>query len=600
MLFITCGFAQDVINNCVRIDFENFNNSGQAISDQYLESAGVRFQLENGSYPVLAQTGAPTEAFTSSFGSDNINDPALIGNFILTDDGLLDGVDYSPLLVFFENPVDSVSGLILDIDADEEFEIMALDENGVVLISQIIESGDSMTGDAVATPWGFNLEGCEGQIYSIKFDGSRTSGDFGLGMDNFVFCFSGTDLIQDLTVSVTNIICQDNPGAIEILFDDQNNLNFSIDNGLSSNSNGIFENLTIGEYEIIVTDNNGCSGILNAEVLAEGPTIIEEVILTHTSCGLNNGSFQVTATQDQGVIYFLNTDAFNPQSSNTFQDVEPGTYTVTVIGPTGCSAAKEITINPSDDLFIEDSELIDDACQKMVGSIGINTNGGTGELSYSLDEGEFQESPFFDSLSIGEYVVAIQDEAFCTRYDTVQINDTPGIVISNIQTTETLCDIPSGSVSFSASGGTGDLSYRLDDGETSSQPFFDLLDAGEHFITVFDELGCSLDSLAKIDIPICPIFIPNIFTPTVEDENKEFKIYTNPEQNVNILVYQIYDRWGARIYSASNFGIYDNGFWWNGNDAGYKYSSGVYAYIIEVEYFDGSRETFYGDITLAR
>ena len=80
----------------------------------------------------------------------------------------------------------------------------------------------------------------------------------------------------------------------------------------------------------------------------------------------------------------------------------------------------------------------------------------------------------------------------------------------------------------------------------------------------------------------------------------EFKIYTNEGQNVNIIQYQIYDRWGTRIYSASNFGIYNNGFWWNGNDAGYKFSTGVYAYIIEVEYFDGSRETFFGDITLLR
>jgi len=600
MLIINSSYSQEVFNNCVRIDFENFNSSGQTISDQYLENAGIRFQLENGSFPVLAQPGAPTEAFTSGFGPDNIDDPALIGDYILTDDGLLDGVDYSPLLVFFDNPVDSVSGLILDIDADEEFEILALDENGVVLMSQLIESGDSLTGDAIATPWGFNLAGCEGRIHSIKLDGSRTSGDFGLGMDNFVFCFSGTDLIQDLEVNVTNILCQDNPGEIQILFDDQANLTFSIDGGISSNTTGVFENLTIGEYEIIVTDENGCQGVLNTEVLAEGPTIIEEVIITHTSCGLNNGSFQIIATQDQGVIYFLNTDAFNPQSQNTFENVEPGVYTATVIGPTGCSAAQVITINPSDDLFIEDSDLIDDACQKMIGSIEVNTNGGTGALTYSLNENEFQESPFFDSLSMGEYVVEIQDEAFCTRYDTVQINDTPGIIISNIQTTETLCEIANGTVSFAASGGTGQLTYRLDNETISSQPFFAFVDVGEHIISVFDELGCSLDSLARIDIPICPIFIPNIFSPAIEDENKEFKIYTNQEQNVNILRYQIYDRWGARIYNASNFGVYDNGFWWNGNDAGYKYSSGVYAYIIEVEYFDGSRETFYGDITLAR
>ena len=546
---------------------------------------------------MIATRGLPTEAYFSSFGPDEANDPSIIGDYLLTDDGLLNGTDFSTLIVSLENPVDSVSGVILDIDSDESFIVNALDENDNVLMTQVIEAGDELTGDGIATPWGFNLDGCEGSIYTITFDGTRSSGDFGLGMDNFVFCFSGIDLIEDLDVNVTDILCQDNPGAIAITSNNPD-LMYSIDDGENFNDTGLFENLSLGEYEIIVQDPSGCIAILNEEVAADGPTVIEELIINHTSCGLENGSFEVFATQDQGVIYFI--DAFSFQSQNSFEDLPAGNYTITVIGPSGCSASQEFEILDSEPLFLEDPVLEDDACQKTIGSIEVNTNGGTGDLSYSLNDGAFQSSPFFDSLVMGQYTLEIQDERFCTLLDTVQINDTPGIAIDEIQTTETICDLPIGTIALSASGGTGALNYQLENGDLNSIAFFEFLSEGEYNLTVVDELGCRQDTVARIDIPICPLYIPNVFTPEVEGENNEFRIYARESQEVAIISYQLYDRWGSRIYSASNFGIYDNGFWWTGNDDSYEYSSGVYVYRIEVEYFDGSQEVLVGDITLVR
>ena len=600
-IFLSSLTAQTFEDNCVHINFENFQNgnSSSEYFEQIISDYGISFELANGSNPVIAQVGEPSEAFFSAFGIDAPEDPSLIGNFFLTDDGVIDGVEYSPLLINFTNPIDSVSGIILDLDSDEEFEILASDENGNELFYQKLVAGEDMTGDGIATSWGFNLDGCEGTIHSLRFEGFRSSGDFGLGLDNFIFCLGGTDLLQDLNVEVTNILCQDNPGTIEIIGDNIDDLFFSIDQGENLTEVPLFENLTLGEYEIIVSDGISCSGILNAEVLAAGPTVIEEIIVTHTSCGLDNGSFQVIATQDEGVIYFLESDAFAFQNQNTFDNLEPGLYRVTVIGPTGCSAAGEVFINPSEDLFVEEAGIMDDACQQMNGSIQLNTTGGTGDLLYSIDGNDFQDSSIFDSLSIGEYFFTIQDDAFCTRFDTVQIGETPAVSIDQIQTTETLCDLPTGTVSFVASGGTGNLSYLLDGNQLNEQPMFESLDVGEFVITAIDELGCSVDSLAIIATPICPIFIPNIFTPA-DDDNTKFRLYTNPMQEVNILSYEIFDRWGARIFASANFSIYDDGFWWNGNDQGYKYSSGVYVYRIEVEYFDGSQEIFFGDITLAR
>ncbi len=599
--FSTFLSAQSIENNCLRVDFESINGTqsspGLKISDQFID-AGVSFVLENGEFPVLANRGLPTEAFFSGFGPDNVGNQSLIGEYMLTDDGQVDGVDYSPLLIKFENPIDSISGYILDIDSDEEFEIIALDENDNLIYSQTIKSGEEQTGDGIATPWGFNLEGCFGQVYSVRFEGSRGSGDFGLAMDNFIFCFEGVDLLQNLETNVTDILCQDNPGAIEIINNSDSELQYSIDGGISFVEDGIFNNLNTGSYEIIVIDENGCEAILNEVVQATGPTVIEDLIITHTSCGLNNGSFEVFATQEQGVIYFI--DAFNFQNQNTFENLSPGSYTVTVIGPTGCSASTDFEINPSYELFLEEPITQDDACQKTIGSIEPMFSGGTGTMNYSINGSMFQEEAFFDSLSMGEYIITYQDESFCTLIDTVHIGETPGLSIQNIRISETLCELPTGRIEFKVIGGTGDYQYQLDDGPFYSEPLFIELSQGEYLITAIDEIGCDIETKVNIPIPVCPIYIPNIFTPESIDGNNVFLLQTNSDQQVKILNYEIYDRWGSLIYTAKDFDIIENGFWWNGNKGSFLYPNGVYAYRILLEHFDGTQELIVGDITLIR
>jgi len=404
--------------------------------------------------------------------------------------------------------------------------------------------------------------------------------------------------LDDLEVVSTNIICQDNPGAIQVINNGDLNLMYSLD-GNNFNDTGLFSDLIVGEYLILVQDENGCQAFLNAEVMAAGPTVIEDIIVTHTSCGLDNGSFEVIASQDENVIYFI--DAFDLSDSNIFTDLSPGTYPITIIGPTGCSASSQVVINPSEALIYDGLLGEDDACQKTVGSIEINVTGGTGNISYSFDDGaSFQEGEFIDSLSQGFYHLIIQDESFCSHMDSIEIGETPGLVAGPISITETICEIPSGIIQFSAEGGTGSLKYQINGGPLQELPYFDNLSEGLYEVAAVDEIGCFIDLEAEIEVPICPIFIPNIFNPLDLNGNGEFRIFTNDGAEVNIITYQIYDRWGNRIYDASNFNISSETGWWNGNADNIKWSSGVYVYHIEVEYYNGSRELFTGDITLMR
>ena len=91
------------------------------------------------------------------------------------------------------------------------------------------------------------------------------------------------------------------------------------------------------------------------------------------------------------------------------------------------------------------------------------------------------------------------------------------------------------------------------------------------------------------------VHIPNGFSPNGigPEENNVFQIITG--QNVDLFQFQIFNRWGKIMFESDT-----KGFEWDGKYKGVDCNSGVYPYIMKVEYTDGSSETLSGNITLIR
>ncbi len=185
--------AQDA-EGCATINFEFIPGTAPAdflkIDTQFEDALGITFALEDGEPAELAKVGGVTSAFEPN---DTPNPGQGIGTFFLTDDGILASVaEPSPLIITFSLPVDSTSGIVLDIDFNETFTIQARDASQNVLEEIVISAGDDGTGDGVATTWGFRRSTAD--IVSLRFQGVRPSGRFGLGFDNFTTCAPDREL----------------------------------------------------------------------------------------------------------------------------------------------------------------------------------------------------------------------------------------------------------------------------------------------------------------------------------------------------------------------------------------------------------------------
>jgi len=488
--------SAQVAFGCLTLDFESLPGtepaSGVVLSDQYKSTFGVSFSLEGGGNPILAGVGPPREAFQGpGNGSDNTAVGVDVGNFFLTDDGILANIPAPPIVLTFDIPIDTFGGCILDMDGNERFEIEARDEAGNIVISETIVANPAW-GDGSMQCWGFNLPGCVGVIKTITYRGTRTDGGgFGLGMDYFSFCYTAAPL-EAIIIPQT---CEE-LGSIEIPNADGYQFSF---NGAPFTTEAYWDNLIEGAYEIEVMDAEGCiSDAIPAFIVELVLPDIEDVDFENTSCGEDNGTIEIDAGTTQGPSYSL--DGINFQASNVFDSLPPDIYTVYVQDSFGCVSINGAIIEPSAGPEITLLTPINDECRSMVGTITVEAEGTN--LMFSLDEGaNFQSENLFTGLSEGDYEVLVMDEVGCTYSDTISLTTTENVILQDLIPYPARCNENNGYIEVLASGGEGEFTYNIEGGPTQTDSLLLDLLGGTYTIIVTDENGCTASGEAVIEEP---------------------------------------------------------------------------------------------------
>ena len=601
--------AQDEVE-CITIDFESIPNEqlfeGLEISEQYRDSFGMYFELETGGVPVLAEVGPPVTAFCNflcqsinpELGQDTPLAGQNVGQFFLTDDGMLSGLVSPPVIVRFDIPVDTFSGCILDMDLSEVFVIHARDINDEILLSDTIRAGDPGTGDGLSTCWGFNLPQCQGSVYSIRYEGFRTTnGAFGMGLDNLTFC-KGVDVSAQISTESTEPDCNNLISAtVSIVNDGPGVFQYALNDTSVFQDNALFTDLPAGEHILWLLEEKGCLESFPFEIPGPQEVNFNFLEVIHTSCNEANGGFEFFTTIPGPLEYSI--DGIEYKESPNFKDLPPGEYNYYVRDSYGCIFETSGIINPSTEPFFESVTNTDDLCGDGLGTININAQNGTGIFNYILNDSITQTESFFDSLVAGNYKLVVIDEAGCILKDSLTIEPTPPIDLGNIYVDQTVCDESIGVITIEASGGFGTINYIIEN-NSSSDPIIGQLGPGVYEISIIDEAGCVVRSVAEIDVPRCPVYVPNVFSPNGDSNNDEFYIGTVDNYGVTVICYFIYDRWGELVYQSKNFDIRSAGNWWDGRFLGKDAETGVYTYLIEVLHENGDIERLSGDVTLLR
>ncbi|HNW99278.1 MAG TPA: gliding motility-associated C-terminal domain-containing protein, partial [Bacteroidales bacterium] len=306
----------------------------------------------------------------------------------------------------------------------------------------------------------------------------------------------------------SQISCHDvNDGIITVTaMGGTGTFSYSLNGGPAQTSN-VFSGLSEGTYNITVNDIYNCSAITEFPIVITNPSPIT-IVTTNSpqvSCHDASDGF-ITATVSGGTgSYSYSINGGPLQVSNEFTDLTSGTYVLTVFDANNCSAVSpSIVINNPAVLTIDASITSPVLCHDQSnGVINATAEGGTGIYSYSINEGPIQSSSVFSGLSSGTYVISVFDANNCkaTSPEITLLNPQP-LSASVAITSEVSCYNGSdGAILVSSSGGTAPYSYSLNGELPQESDVFSDLPAGNYVLTVYDNMGCSVEVQFELSQP---------------------------------------------------------------------------------------------------
>jgi len=245
-------------------------------------------------------------------------------------------------------------------------------------------------------------------------------------------------------------------------------------------------NIPAGTYQATITDRNGCSVALSPVTISEpDASLTIAVEKGDISCYNANDGFVDIEVNGGQPPYSILWDFGSSQTS--FDNMGPGTYTVTVRDNVGCTTVMPVEIMDAP-LFQITPVVKNISCYgEQDGSIQLHLEGKGPQTTIRWDHGAETENLF--NLTAGIYGVTLTDPKGCQIRQEFTIIEPAPLVLESQITDALDCDNPqSGAIQLGISGGTPPFIFRWSNG-TVDQHLYNL-SAGPYAVEVEDASGC--------------------------------------------------------------------------------------------------------------
>jgi gliding motility-associated-like protein len=360
---------------------------------------------------------------------------------------------------------------------------------------------------------------------------------------------------------------------------------------------GQYENAA-GTYSNTYTAFNTCDSIyeITLSILAE---LQYEAAIMPTCPDEQTGSIDILVN---GGLAPYNFDwGFSSDDTNYQSNLSEGLYDLTISDANDCFLATSIEVLSIEEITVG-TEIIDPTCfgysdgQLMIDSSFLG-------WSFSLDGLNFQEGLSFGSLAPGSYTLSIQNTEDCTFSQELILTNPVELVVQLPRDTTLQLGCP---IEIKAFVNTFDsLSYSWSPGtylDCTDCPVVNALPwyTTTYAVNVIDANDCQATDTINITIEKPrQVYIPNAFSPNGDGQNDRFQIYAGKEVE-SILYFRIYDRWGELVFEKVNFPPNDPVYGWDGSFKRKNMNNSVFVYIAELQFLDGVRTLYKGDVTIMK
>ncbi|MCZ4407339.1 choice-of-anchor L domain-containing protein [Cryomorphaceae bacterium 1068] len=268
-------------------------------------------------------------------------------------------------------------------------------------------------------------------------------------------------------------------------------------------SGSSINNLSPGSYTVTVTDDFGCTTDATYELTEPSALEINLVELISPSCsGFADGSIEVEAIGSTAP-YSFQWNTVPPSTGPLIENLEEGSYTVTVTDFQGCTIAETFELIEPTPLQVELVSVQNVLCNgDATGAVTINISGGTADYVITWDDPANQTGPTVINLLAGTYTASIEDANGCIIDFEITITEPDQPLDAEITSqTDVLCfGDGSGAATVTATGGSGSYSYQWDDPASQQTSTATGLVAGTYSVTVTDDNGCATPVVVPVTI----------------------------------------------------------------------------------------------------
>ncbi len=286
----------------------------------------------------------------------------------------------------------------------------------------------------------------------------------------------------------------------------------------------------------------------------------------------------------------------------------PGTYTLLVRNlENGCSSRDSVAVSQDQPQAL--ATALAPACHGETGQIRFDTIiGGSAPFVYSIDGGaSYWGTDRFDGLPPGQYALAVQDINGCEDHLELRIEQPDALALQ----------LPGEEVTLQF-GESLDLNLQsnyplqnLAEIAWSGQPGLSCYDClaptatpsitTAYTVRASNDRGCQAQARIRVVVDrTAPVYIPDAFSPNGDGRNDYFTVFARPEAVRQVRSMAIYDRWGNVLFSQKDFAPNTPEAGWDGNARDTPANTGLFAYVVEIEYTDGRTELYKGDFQLLR